>query len=115
MTDTLYLSLWAVYLVSIGLAFLLLWNLTLWPKGWIFLARFIRLLFLSVMLIPAPLMTNPDLMAPAVVVAPFDLIQGNEEGAFNALVNIVIASLCTVIIFVIYLIIRLIVHSRKDT
>lgn len=113
MSDTLYLSFWGLYLVSIGLAFLLFWSLTRWPRGWVYLARFLRLLFLAVMLVPASLSTNPEFMAPAVVSAPFDFLQGNQDGFISAIVNLVASTVGAVAIFVIYLIIVLIVHSRK--
>lgn len=109
----MYTSLWAVYLVSIGFAFLLLWNLTRWSGKWIYLARFIRLLFLAVMLVPATLSTNADFLSPAIVVAPFDFLQGYDEGSLSALVNLLAALTGAVGIFVIYLVITLIVHSRK--
>jgi len=112
-SDTLYLGLWAVYLVCTGLSFLLFWNLTRWPKLWRYLARFLRLLFLAVMLAPATLSTHPESMAPALIVAFFDYIQENQDGFYSALVNLMAALALSLIIFVIYIIIALIVHSRR--
>lgn len=112
MSEFVYTLLWSTYLMSTGIAFLFFYNMTKWAGNWKILAGLVRLLFLTCMLVPANLSTNPEFMAPAFVVALFDFLQGYEKGAFDASINLGIALVAVLIIYTIYSVISLIVHSR---
>lgn len=113
MPEFIYTVLWATYLASTALAFLLLWKMTKTKGKLRFFAGLIRVLFIVVMVTPANLSTTPEYMAPAFVVALFDFFQGYEEGAFDASINLGVATAGAVAIYIIYSVISLIVHSRK--
>lgn len=113
MSDLTYTTLWAVYLASTLFAFLLLWNLTKTSGKLKWFAGLVRLLFPVMMLTPANLSTNPEFMAPAFVVALFDFFQGFEQGAFDASINVGVAAIAAIVIYIIYSLILLIVHSRR--
>jgi len=80
-----------------------------------FFAGLFRILFIVVMVTPANLSTTPEFMAPAFVVALFDLLQGYEEGAFDASINLGVAVGGALVAYIIYSVILLIVHSRKSS
>lgn len=113
MSELVLTALWAVYLVSVLLAFWIFFRMTRWQGKLGFVSGLLRILFLAVMLTPAELTTNPELMAPAFVVAMFDFFQGYEDGAFEAMINLGVALVAAITIYIIYSVILLIVHSRR--
>ena len=113
MSEIVFTVLWAVYLLSTAMAFLLLWNITKTKGKFRFFSGLIRMLFVAVMLTPANLSTVPEFMAPAFVVALFDFLQGYEQGSFDAAINLGVAVVGALVLYIIYSVILLIVHSRR--
>ena len=113
MFEAAYLGLWLVYGVSVLLAFALLWRFTRWQNMAGSIGRLIRLLYLVLMLTPAYLSAAPDFIAPASIVMLFDFFQGYEEGAFDAAVNLVVATLGALTIYLFYRLIVTFIHFRR--
>jgi len=110
----LYVGLWIVYGLSAVVAFWLLWGFTRWQGKARYLSGLIRVLYLVVMATPAQLSSMPDYIAPAIVVAVFDFLQGFEEGAFDAAFNLGIASFLALLLYSIVSLILFFVHFRNS-
>ncbi len=115
MYQQLYIVLWAVYGLSAVVAFWLLWGFTRWKGKARYFGGLIRVLYVVVMATPAHLSSVPDLIAPAIVVALFDYLQGFEEGAFNAALNLGLISFLAILLYSIFFLILFFVHSRKKS
>ena len=113
MTAEVYTLLWTAYLAFAGLAFVLFWDMTRFNGRLKFFSGLSRVLFVAVVATPANLSTTPDFMAPALVVALLDYLQGYEDGAFDAAINLGIAGVGAMIAYTVYSFILLIVRSRK--
>jgi len=110
-----YVVLWVVYGFSAVIAFWLLWGFTRWKGRARYWGGLIRVLYIVVMATPAYLSSVPDLIAPAIVVALFDYLQGFEEGAFNAALNLGIVSFLALLLYSIFCLILFFVHSRRKS
>tara|TARA_R110002073_G_scaffold173944_2_gene331097 strand:- start:131 stop:460 length:330 start_codon:yes stop_codon:yes gene_type:complete len=106
--------LWIVYGLSAVVAFWLLWGFTRWSGKARYFGGLIRVLYLVVMATPAHLSSVPDMVAPAIVVALFDFLQGFEDGAFDAALNLGIASFLALLLYSIVSLILFFVHFRNS-
>lgn len=115
MYQQFYMALWIVYGLSAVIAFWLLWGFTRWQGRARYAGGLIRVLYIVLMATPAHLTSVPDLIAPAIVVAIFDYFQGFEDGAFDAAFNLGIVSFFALLLYSIFCLILLFVHSRKKS
>lgn len=96
-----YTIAWCVYLLaSVGI-FMVVWRLSRsWPA---LLRHALRFLFACIILVPVAVVPGEDALAPAFIVAIFEIAAGNADGAVTALSALALAVVLALLVYACWL------------
>ncbi len=93
---------WSIYLLAAIGIFMVVWRCSRsWPT---WLRQGLRFIVACVVLVPAQVDTAKEAMAPAFIVAVFDGVSGNSEGAATALSSLALAIVLGLLFYSVWLI-----------
>ncbi|MEX1197224.1 MAG: hypothetical protein WEB57_05110 [Pseudohongiellaceae bacterium] len=90
-----YLASWAIYLAAGTLCYVLFYRATRWIRPRL-IANLLRAIMIALIYTPWTVATDQDLMAPAVIIVPLDMITVGPDAFVRALVPLVLAILLAV-------------------
>lgn len=92
-----YLTSWAIYLAAGTLCYVLFYRATRWIRPRL-VANLLRGIMIALIYTPWTVATDQNLMAPAVIVIPLDMITQGPDAFVRAMVPLVLAVLLAILV-----------------